>query len=109
MHNESFGELLGQLAINSAALVRDEIELVKQEIRERLKSFSSAIAAVAIGAIIGLIALMALCAALVIGLTCYVTAAVAALVTGVALALIGGITTFVGFRQLKKMALNNEK
>ena len=40
---ESFGELLGQLANNSAALVRDEIELARQEMSEKVTVLRSGI------------------------------------------------------------------
>ena len=65
---ESFGELLGQLANNSAALVRDEIELARQEITEKVIVLRSGITIAAIGLVIGLVAVLTLTAAAVIGL-----------------------------------------
>ena len=68
---ESFSELLGQLANNSAAVVHDEIELVIQRIREKVRAVRSGALTVATGAVISFAAFMSLCAALIIGLTSY--------------------------------------
>jgi hypothetical protein len=102
---ESFTELLGQLAKNSAAVVRDEIELVIQRIREKVRAGRRGVVLVATGAVISVAAFMSLCAALIIGLTSYMAPAIAALATGVALALIGGVIAFLGYQQLKKSVL----
>ena len=102
---ESFTELVGQLANNSAAMVHDEIELVVQGIREKMRAARSGVLTVAIGAVIGFAAFMSLCAALIIGLTSYMAPVIAALVTGAALALIGVVIAFIGFKQLKKTIL----
>ena len=99
---ESFTELLGQLVSNSAAVVHDEIELVIQSVRERATAFRSGVLTVATGAAVGFAAFLSLCAALIIGLTSYMAPAVAALVTGGALAFIGVVIVFIGFKQLKK-------
>lgn len=105
----SFGELLSQLATNSAALVRDEIELAKQELREKAGSLRSGIITVAIGAVLALLALMTLCAAAVIGLAKIMDAGLAALMVGVALAVIGGAIAFIGFRQIKNTTLKPDQ
>jgi hypothetical protein len=102
---ESFTELLGQLAQNSAAVVRDEIALVIRRIRDKVRAGGRAVVLVATGAVISLAAFLALCAALIIGLTAYMAPAMAALVTGVALALLGGVMAAIGYQQLKKAVL----
>ena len=99
---ESFIELLGQLANNSAAVVHDEIELVIQRMRETLRAVRGGILTVAIGAAISFAAFLSLCAALIIGLTSYMAPVIAALVTGAALAFIGVVVAFIGYKQLKK-------
>jgi hypothetical protein len=99
---ESFTELLGQLANNSAAVVHDEIELVIQRIREKVRAARNGVLIVATGAAIGFAAFMCLCAALIIELTFYMAPATAALVVGAALALIGVVIAFIGAKQLKK-------
>jgi len=62
----------------------------------------SGVVTVAAGAIISFAAFMSLCAALIIELTFYMTLVMAALVTVAALALIGVVIVFIGYKQLKK-------
>ncbi len=100
--NESFTELLVQLAKSSAVVVHDEIELVIQRIREMMKAARIGVLLIATGAVIGFAAFLCLCGALIIGLTSYMSPVIAALVTGLALALVGVVIAFSGFRQLKK-------
>lgn len=102
--NESFSELLVQLARSSSVVVHDEIELVIQRIREMIKAARNGIILIAIGAVIGFAAFMCLCAALIIGLTSYMSLVFAALVTGSALAIVGVAIALSGFRQLKKFS-----
>lgn len=99
---ESFGELLGQLAKNTAAVVHDEIQLVIQGIREKVRTVSTAILTAAIGVVVSFAGFLSLCAALIIGLTAYMTPSMAALFTGAALAFIGVVIVFIGYRRLKK-------
>jgi hypothetical protein len=99
---ESFSELLGQLAKNSAAVVHDEIQLVVQQFREKVKVDFSGVLLIVTGAVIGFAAFMCLCAALIIGLTSYMSPVIAALVTGVAFSLVGVAIAVIGYSQLKK-------
>jgi hypothetical protein len=96
-----FTELLGQLTNNSAAVFHDEIELVIQGIRENVRAVRSGVLTVATGAVISFAAFLSLCAALIIELTSYMAPVMAALFTGVALASIGVIIAFIGYKQLK--------
>ena len=102
VQRESFTELLGQLANHSAAVFHDEIELVIQRISEKVRAVRSGVLTVATGAVISFAAFMSLCAALIIELTSYMAPVMAALVTGAALALIGVVIAFIGYKQLKK-------
>jgi hypothetical protein len=104
----TISELLGELAKSSAALIRDELTLAKQEVREKLSAFQLGLIVVAIGAVIGLVALITLCAAVVIALTAYVGAWQAALIVGTILALTAGVTASVGLRRLKQASLKSE-
>lgn len=99
---ESFSELLGQLAKNSAAVVHNEIQLVIQRISEMEKAVRSGVLLIVIGAVISFAAFMCLCAALIIGLTSYMSPVIAALVPGVVFALVSVVIAFIGYRQLKK-------
>lgn len=109
LQRESFGELIGDLANNSAALVRDEIELVKQEMREKLNSFRAGVMTIAFGGVVLLVATLALVAAAIIGLGHLVGHGWAALIVGAALAMVGGITAMVGLGQLKRTSLKPEQ
>ena len=102
---ESFGELLGDLANNSAALVRDEIELARQEMTEKVSELRSGVTTAAIGLAIGFVALLTLTAAAVIGLAQLVAAGYSALIIGAALAIIGAITASAGLSQVKRTRL----
>jgi uncharacterized membrane protein YqjE len=98
---ESIGELLGQLASTSAALIRDQIELAKEEMRENLAQLRSGLITLAVSAVFGLLALFTLCAAAVIGLGIFVGIGMSALTIGLGLALVGGILAWLGIRRLK--------
>ena len=106
---ESFGQLLTQLATHSAALVRDEMALAKQEMRESVRSLRTGIATLAIGALIGWIALLTLAAAAVIGLANFMHPGYAALIVGVGLAIVGGSIVLVGINRLKQTNLVPEQ
>jgi len=102
---ESFTELLGQLANISAARVHDEIELLIQGIREKVRAVRSGVLTVATGAAISFAAFMSFCAALIIELTSYMAPVMAALVTGAALASIGVVIALIGYKRLKRSIL----
>jgi hypothetical protein len=106
---ESFTDLLGQLAANAAGIFHDEIELVIQGIHEKVRVVRSGVLPVATGAAISFAAFLSLCAALIIALTFFMTPVIAALVTGAALALIGIVIVFIGYKQLNKSILKTKK
>jgi cytochrome c biogenesis protein CcdA len=106
---QSFGDLLSQLANNSAALVRDEIALAKQEMTEKISSFKSGVIVAAIGAFIGVLAILTLLAAAVIGLGNLIGPGYSALVIGGVLAIIAGIITASGMGRIKQTSLKPEQ
>jgi hypothetical protein len=99
-------ELLGQLANNLAALIHNEFELMTQSVREKARGVRSGILIVAIGAVISFAGFLSLCAALVIGLTYYMSPVSAALVTGAALALIGVVSASIGYKRLQRSIIS---
>lgn len=103
---DSLTELLEQLATNSATMVRDEIQLVIQRIREKVSAFRTGAITVVIGAAFIFTAFMSLCAAFIIWLASFMAPVIAALVAVAVLALIGVIITYIGFKQLKKVTSN---
>jgi len=100
---ESLTALIGDLANQSASLVRDEVALAKQEVTEKLLSLRSSVTLIAIGAFVGLIAALALCAAAIAGLAEVMEPWLAALLVGGVLAIIAGIIAFTGLGQIKRM------
>ena len=106
---ESFGELLGQLANNSAALVRDELELARQEMSEKATALRSGVVVLAVGSLVALVAILTLTAAAVIGLANYVGTGKSALIIGAVLATIGTVTAFAGLGQIRRTNLKPEQ
>src|SRR5262245_55197853 len=109
MPRESFGELLGELANNSAALVRDEIALAKQEMTEKVSVLRSGVATIAVGGLIGFVALLALTAAAIAGLAHIMDTGLAALLVGVVLAAVGGGIASAGISRLKRTSLKPQQ
>jgi hypothetical protein len=99
---ESIGELISQLAGQSATLVRDEVALAKREVGEKVAAVSADVAIIVVGAVAAFAAILALCAALIIALSASIGAWQAALVVGLGLALIAGAFVAIGYRRLKR-------
>ena len=106
---KSFGELLRQLSTGWVALLRDEMALVKQEMREKVKMLLSGLMALAIGAMIGQIAVILLSAAAVIKLAEFIGFWKSALIIGVGLSLLAVIVTLSALRQIRQMNFKPEK
>lgn len=109
IHDKSLGELLSELADHSASLVRDEIALARQELREKVRDFRTAVMLLAVGAVGALIAVMSLCAALVLILTAYMKPWQSALLVGIVLSLIAGALLALGLSQMKHTDLKPEQ
>jgi len=109
LERETFGDLLSRLATASAGLVRDEIELARQELREKAKSLQAGVILAAIAAVLGIIALFTLDAALVIGIGKAIGFGWSALAVGIALAIIAGIFARAGISRFKKTKLKPEE
>lgn len=105
-HSESFGELLSDLASQSADLIRDEIFLAKQEVNERLQSYKTAMLQMIGGFAIGFLALMSLCAALIIWLGESLGPGLAATLIGAGLIIIAALLMLLGRSNLNNL---NEK
>ncbi len=103
--HESLGKLLGELASQSANLVRDEVALAQQEIREKLKTIQVAIMVVIIGAVLFLVSLLALSAALILALSVYMKPWQSALLVGALIAVIASVITVIGMSQFKRVKL----
>jgi len=106
---ESLGELIGDLASQSASLVRDEVALARQELQQKLKTVQSAASVVAIGALTALIAALALCAAVIIALAEYVGPWQSALIVGLILGMAAGVIILIGVSRFKRTTLRPEQ
>jgi uncharacterized membrane protein YqjE len=107
--HESFGELIGFVANESAHLVRDEVALARRELREKLKTVQSAASVVVIGAIAALVAAMSLCAAVIIALAELVGPWQSALIVGLILGMAAGVIILFGVSRFKRESLKPEK
>jgi cytochrome c biogenesis protein CcdA len=105
----SVPELLSRLASESSYLVRDEIALAKQEIREKAVILRTALLWAVISASLGLAALLALCGAATAALAPVIGAWQALLVIGGGLVVISGVVAFVSAGILKRMTLKPEQ
>lgn len=103
--SESLGELLSDLASHSANLVRDEVALARQELRDKLKTVQFAALIIGAGTTLALAALLTLCAALVLALSMYLPPWQSALIVGAILALIALTTIASGIGKLKHTEL----
>ena len=106
---ESLMELIGDLASQSAGLVRDEVALAKQELSEKIASLRSGAITLVVGSSLAMSAFLVLCAAAVAGLAEYLKVWQAALIVGGALAIIGGILVAMGISWLKQTNLKPQK
>jgi len=107
--HESFGELVGEVASQSAALVRDEVALARRELQEKLKTVRSVASFVIIGTITALIAAMALCAAVIIALAEHVGPWQSALIVGLILGMTAGVIIYIGVSRFKRTSLKPER
>lgn len=106
---ESLGELLGNLATQSASLVRDEVALARQELLEKLKTVRSATIVIAIGAMLALVSMLVFSATIILSLAEYLKPWQSALIVGAFFALVAAITITVGIGQLKQTSLKPEQ
>lgn len=109
LERETFGELFGDLATKSSALVRDEIQLAKQEITEKIEVFRGGAILMVIGAAIGLVAALTLTAAAVIGLSTYAGLLYSSLIIGGALLLVAIVTASIGMGRIKRTNFTPEQ
>lgn len=99
---ESIGELISQLASQSATLVRDEVALAKREVTERAASVSADVGIIAVGLAAGFAGTLAVSASVIIGLSSYLGAWQAALAVGGVLVLAALVLVVVGYKRLKR-------
>lgn len=103
--DESLGNLLTRLAGQSASLVRDEIALVCQELREKGRALQSPLLIMAIGVLLALISAGTLASAIVLALCEYLKPWHAALLVAVLSGILSALLIVAGINQLKRKNL----
>lgn len=106
---ESFADLLVELAEQSATLVREEVSLARQELRENFKQLRPPILLLALGALGAAFSVLALLAALILALSQYWEPWQAALAVSLGMALLAGAMIAVGVSQMKQARLKPEQ
>lgn len=97
----SLASLFTELTRETGTLFRQEIQLAKTEITEKVGQAGSGMAATAAGALILFVALQALVAAAILGLATRIEPWQAALAIGLAVAVVGGVVLAKGIASLR--------
>jgi len=96
------GDLIRQLAQDSATLVRQEVALAKAELQDNVKSVARDVTMVAVGGVVALIGVLVLIAFLVLALGDALDEYwLGALIVGVVFLLIGGLLAMSNLKKLK--------
>jgi uncharacterized membrane protein YqjE len=106
---DSFAELLGELADKSAILVREEVSLARQEVKESIRDLKSPVIMLALGAFGATFAVLSLLTALILALSLYWQPWQAALGVGVILAIAASIVIAMGIQQMKQARIKPEQ
>ncbi len=105
----SLGDLFAELSEETSTLIRQEINLAKAEMSQKVSKAGKNIASLAIGGVVAYVGFLALTAALIIGLAGFIPGWVAALIVGVVMGLIGYLLIQKGMSELKKMTVVPER
>ena len=107
--NRSLGELFASLSKDTTTLVRQEIELAKTEISEKVSETGKNVALLVVGGAIAYAALLFILAAIAVGLAQIMEPWLAVLIVGVVVAIVGLILVQKGMNALKHMNFVPEK
>lgn len=99
----SLGDLFSRLSTDASTLVRQEVQLVRVEMMQKAREAGTYIALIAVGGVLANAALLALVATVILALAEIMDAWLAALIVGLALALLGGILIAVGMDRLRNI------
>jgi putative copper export protein len=104
VQERSIGELFGQLSQDTALLVRQEVQLAKSEMQQKISRATRDLVSLATGGAVVLLGALALTATLILVLAGPVGLApwLAALLVGVVLAAVGYAMLQRGLRELKR-------
>jgi Putative Actinobacterial Holin-X, holin superfamily III len=103
----SIGELFGQLSQDMTMLVRQEVQLARAEMSEKLSRLTANLVSVIAGGFVAYVGALALVAALILGLNdlANISPWVSALIVGAVLAIAGYAMLHRGLGELKRVDL----
>ena len=105
--DRSLGELFGQLSQDMTLLFRQELQLARAELSEKISQVTSNLVSVVAGGFVVYVGALALVAALILGLheAAEVSPWVSALIVGVIFAVAGYVMLNRGLKELKRVDL----
>jgi uncharacterized membrane protein len=103
----SIGELFGQLSQDMTLLVRQEIQLARTEMSDKLSRLAANLISVAAGGFVAYLGGLALVAAVILALRdlANISLAVSALIVGAILGVIGWVMLQRGLKEMKRVDL----
>jgi putative superfamily III holin-X len=103
----SIGELFGQLSQDMTLLVRQEVQLARSELGEKISRLTTNLISVIAGGFVAYVGALALVAALILGLhdLAEISPWVSALIVGAVLAVAGYLMLHRGLAELKRVDL----
>ena len=107
--DRSLGELFASLSKDTTTLVRQEIELAKTELSEKVSEAGKNVASLVVGGAIAYAALILILAAIAVGLAQIMQPWLAVLIVGVVVAIVGLVLVQKGISALKHLNLVPEK
>jgi Zn-dependent protease with chaperone function len=99
----TLGDLFAELSEETSMLIRQEMQLAKAEVSQKVSKASKNITVLAVGGIVAYVGFLALTAALILGLAELMTPWLAALLVGIVMAVIGYFLIQKGISTLKQM------
>jgi hypothetical protein len=105
--DRSIGELFGQLTQDMTLLVRQEVQLARVEMSDKISKVTTNVISVAAGGFVAYLGGLALVAALILAIRdlANISLAVSALIVGAVLAIIGYVMLQRGMKELKRVDL----
>jgi uncharacterized membrane protein len=105
--DRSIGELFGQLTQDMTLLVRQEVQLARTEMSEKLSRFTNNLISVATGGFVAYLGGLALVAALILAIRdlANISLALSALIVGAVLAIVGYVMLQRGVKEIKRVDL----
>jgi hypothetical protein len=109
VQERSLRELLAEVSRDGSLLLQQEVALAKKELSDKVRHVKRHAAAIAIGGVLCQTATLALAAGLILLLALVMPAWIAAIVVGLALAVVGGTMLMNGKKRLAEVDPKLEK